>query len=237
MQENFLNSLIGRSTPSYQILEDSGISHNNGYIQNPHGEKFLSMLSSEDIKGGPYIFKTHTFLNGKLRKIFAEKPNIFFSLIIRDPRDVFFSARDNHAKTGEFEEFSSVESGVNSINGYFSMILQSTLNSQNLKHVPIVRYESVIDDPLEALHSSLHSAILRKIFKIIITEHTNLTKSRSKASNRLNLATKHRPEAKKEAALYAEIDHLLSPAVKLFGYKDCSEDKGPLARAENVGFN
>lgn len=185
LQKNFLESVRGKSDARYAPFTKNDLV-NSGYVSKPHSEEFLEIISSGGLKDGPYIFKTHTLINGALREAFLNKNHIFISTATRDPVDIYFSARDNYKKTGEFPEFRDLETGTATINEYFAKILQSSINSGYKKTLPIVKYEDIVTRPLEAMISSFSEKVLLSISLEIARKRTDINESSDMAKNRMN---------------------------------------------------
>lgn len=218
MQASFLCAISGKNAIDYSIAENAGVENIKGYVQCPHDERFLSFISQSGLTGGPYVFKTHCLLNARLRDCIFDSSNVYASLAIRNPVDVFFSARDNFLKTGEFEEFSDEKKGLATIGEYFSKILISSLNTSRTKTVPIVRYERIIKSPLDALRDSFHKDIQENVLRQVFEEKTNINESNQAASGRRNIAGLRRPESESNPDQYQRVQKLLFETTKLFGY-------------------
>lgn len=224
MQQNFLLSLCGKSGPNVSAFAEAGIEVHGSYIPKPQSAEFLALIASPTLTGGPFIVKTHTMLTADLRATLLRSGTIFASLSIRDPLDIYFSARDNFRKSGEFPEFGNVESGCETVNGFFTRIYESSVNTSHKKTVPIVRYEQIVSDPVGALLASLHPTIKDHVMRKIAEDHLNLQKAAAGASKRLNLGSLDRRAVDRSDADFDQVSHALAETRHVFGYAA----KGPL---------
>lgn len=218
MQQNFLNAVCGKTIAQHQDLIDAGILAEGGFVRKPHSPEFLNMISNKNLTGGPYVFKTHTMVNGDLRNTIITSDNVFASLAIRDPLDVFFSARDNFMKTGEFPEFASVERGCETINGYFARIYEASNKTSNKKTVPVVRYDQIVSDPIGAVIQSLHSTIKDNVMRNIAKGYLNMQTAQSGAQKRLNLGTLDRRSIDAQNPAFNEVSDALSATRRALGF-------------------
>jgi len=218
MQRDFLLSVAGRPASDHALFTDNGVQLSNGFVVKPLAGPFLDVLEKTEICGGPHVLKTHMPVTPRLREILHKKPNLFMSLAIRDPVEIFLSARDNLEKTGEFPEFADVETGCALVQGHFTNILRSSREAGHHKILPVVRYEEIVGDPLRALVSSLHPEVIRNIIMKVVRQYTNMDKSRSFAANRLNIGKISRLDSESDTVLLAILTQHLAAARAEFGY-------------------
>lgn len=218
MQQHFLLSLCGKGGPDFSAFTKAGIQVDGSYIPKPHSAEFLALIASPTLTGGPFVVKTHTMLNAGLRDTLLKSGNVFASMSIRDPLDIYFSARDNFRKSGEFPEFGSTQSGCEIVNGYFTKIYESSVNTSHKKTVPIVRYEQIMTDPVGALLASLNPFIKENVMRKIAEDHLNLQKAAAGASKRFNLGTLDRRALDRSDADFDHVSRALAETRQVFGY-------------------
>lgn len=218
LQRDFLLRLAGKQAADFSLFSEAGVELSNGFVHKPLNGPFLDVLENETITGGPYILKTHLAILPRLKKLLIEKPNVFMSLAVRDPVEIFLSARDNHRKTGEFPQFSDIDSGCQTILGYFSQILKTSEDISQEKYLPIVRYEQIVSDPIEAMVASLHPMIAKNIMKAFANEFTSIEKSAKFSSNRFNIGQASRLDAEEDRELVQQLKERLASARVEFGY-------------------
>lgn len=218
LQQNFLLSLCGRKAPDFSVFVRAGVQVDGGYIGKPHSREFLSAITSGTLTGGPYVVKTHTLLNAELRDAILRSPNVFASLAIRDPLEVFFSARDNFRKSGEFPEFSDVGRGCETVSTYFNKIYESSLNTSRQKTVPLVRYEQIVSDPVGAMVGSLHPVLRDQVIRRIALGYLNLDAAVAGATKRLNVGGLDRLSRDRAHPEFAQVETALAATRRAFGY-------------------
>lgn len=187
LQTRFLSELTG-ATADYDSVAQRGVKSLGSFIYKPQEQEFIDFITDPDITGGPYIFKIHAIFNDKLAEAITSHQNIFASLAIRDPLEIFFSARDNFKKTGEFSEFETTEKAVNTINGYFTKIAASAFRLGQKKQIPVVRYEQLMTDPISALQSSLATEIQTCAMRLMMEKFTDFERASNDAVGRRNRA-------------------------------------------------
>ena len=218
MQQSFLLSLAGKKAADFTAFAAAGVPVDHGYLAKPHAREFLDLIADKTLTGGPYVIKTHTLLNAELREVIVGSDNVFASTAIRDPLEIYFSARDNFRKTGEFPEFSTVERGCDTVSGYFAKIFQAAVNTSYAKTVPIVRYGQIMADPVGALLASLHGTIKDHALRKVAGDYLDLGKAAAGASNRLNLGTADRRSHDGNDADFDAVFRALAGARQAFGY-------------------
>lgn len=218
MQRTFLHTLCGRPTADYSTFTKAGVQIEGGYLGKPHAQEFLDLITSPSLTGGPYVLKTHTQLNADLREAFVKSPNIFVSTAIRDPLEVFFSARDNFLKSGEFPEFAETRNGCDTVVNYFAKIHESSVITSRQKIVPLVRYEQIVADPVGAVVASLHPSIREQVMRRIAEGHLNLAAAAKGATNRLNLGGLGRLAKDRADPDFELVASALAATRQAFGY-------------------
>lgn len=217
LQESFLCGLVGRKGQSLDHFAAAGVTK-DGYVQRPQDPAFLAAIAAPDLTGGPYVFKTHALFNGALRAAFLAQNNLHASMAIRDPAEVFFSARDNFRKTGEFPEFAQPEAGIGMIAGHFARMLDTVEETGRIKPIPVVRYETLVADPFEALMHSLPPALMRLILRDLAEARVDLARAQMRSAHRRNLGLARRPEARDGLDEFAAIAWRLAATRARFGY-------------------
>ena len=160
LQKSFLEAVMGMNcVPEDKKVRDYEIA--GGYVLRPSSTgfaKYARKISAEE--GSTFILKAHAILNGKIGEAFLESKGFHASLCVRDPLEIYYSARANYQKTGEFQEFADVDSACNMIDTFFRKIFQSSWNKKKEKDVRIVKYETIVQHPEQALMMSLPPEIL-----------------------------------------------------------------------------
>lgn len=156
-QRTFFEFISGRNMPTDKILRYYGCNNLGGFIANPNSKEVINFISNDKFIHGPIVIKTHAILSGTLLEAILNRPNIYSSLIVRDPIDIMLSARDNYNKTGEFNRFASLESGCEIINGYYHDIYNSV--ARHLGRIPIVHYRDLMHDRLKTTWETLPDSI------------------------------------------------------------------------------
>ena len=187
MQQGFLLSLCGKTRADYSAFTRAGIQIDHGYLAKPQSRAFLDLIADPALTGGPYVIKTHALLDADLRQVFLRADNVFASTAIRDPLEIYFSARDNFRKTGEFPEFATVMRGCDTVNGHFANIVRAARNTSRDKTVNLVRYDQILSDPVGALLASLHDRIKDQALRKMAGDHLDLGRAALTAGNRRNL--------------------------------------------------
>lgn len=218
LQESLLLSLANKTAQNFDFFTRRGVKLANGFVWKPHDESFIEALSSGEVTGGPYVLKLHTMFNARLREVFLAQDNIFASLAIRDPVQIFFSARDNFEKTGEFGQFADKDQGCQLIEDYFTKILKSVRHTAHSKPVPIVRYETIVTDPFEAMTQSFGPLLASRLLVSLAKQRVDVRSATNLASNRFNLGGLERPEQSSKSLEYNEVSARLEGARREFGY-------------------
>ncbi|MBI1172402.1 hypothetical protein GC209_13455 [bacterium] len=217
IQSSFLRTVAGKGPQNLDDFALAGVTP-EGFVRNPHNENFIEKICSKEIYGGPYIFKTHTMINGALRDAFVNSGNVFASMTVRDPAEIFFSAGDNFRKTGEFPEFSDEDSGIEMIQNFFAKMLRSVEATSKLKTIPVVRYEMVTDSLFDALISSFSPDLSRLVLKAVAESNSDLKTALFRSEHRRNLAGNRRPEAEALTEAWVRIAEKLQDVRTMFGY-------------------
>lgn len=222
LQNNFLLSVADSAHPGYKAFTEAGVKMSGGYVHDPNSEEFLNILTQGDLNAGPYVLKTHCAISEGLREVILGSNSIQMSLSIRDPLDIFYSARDNFNKTSEFSAFATEEGGAKVINGGFRRIFETTLKLNEEKQVPVVKYESIVRNPAEALISSFSESLRKMILvgqdgdlKEMAHRHMDLEKATRRASTRKNFGTAFRPDRARYSAF---LEQELADVRRIFGY-------------------
>lgn len=154
LQRSFLEGVFDKKF-DYSELKDFGIEVNGGYIDRSQEERFVDFIRSKPASEESIIVKMHTEIGDRLKEEFLSNEDIYMSFSIRDPAEVFMSARKNFVRSGEFSEFSSIQTGLDVINGWYKEILYNTAELSSNKKVSIVEYGELISDPIRGLLKSL----------------------------------------------------------------------------------
>lgn len=161
MQNNLFQRAFD-SEDATRLLKKSQLGAIGGFL-NISNSDFENRIANSECDFGPVVIKAHCMLGKGLIQQIVSNDNIFVSFCVRDPIDVFFSARRNFLARGEFPEFENVETAIKVINGYFWDIYSSVsalneelkLSGQNDRLVPFIKYEDIVADPKQAVMSSL----------------------------------------------------------------------------------
>ena len=218
MQQGFLLSLCGKASADYSAFSRAGVPIDHGYLAKPHAREFLDLIADPSLTGGPYVIKTHTLLNADLRAALVAADNVFASTAIRDPLEIYFSARDNFRKTGEFPEFATVERGCDTVKTYFAKIHRASVNTSYVKAVPLVRYDQILSDPVGALMASLHATIRDQVLRKIAGDHLDMGRATAGARSRLNLGVADRRTRDAQEGDFEKVLHALASTRAAFGY-------------------
>lgn len=211
LQRDFLTAIGGQGPAPLDPLAQAGVKHNRYFIPNPQDPGFVDLIASGSLRG-PYVFKTHTPITGALARAFREHDHIQISTAIRDPVDIFLSARDNHRKTGEFKAFANMESGCKVIEGHFRRIYDSAQAEGQAKPLPILRYDRIVADPFGALTASLAPDLRDLVLECVAHARTDLARAQKNAANRMNqgaLSRQDDPEAATLTARLAEMRRVM----------------------------
>lgn len=199
-------------------LDRLQIDHAKSYIIQPHSHSFIDALMDGKFLNGPHVLKVHTPFNGSLRDAFLANENVYASLIIRDPVDVFLSAQDNFQKTGEFSEFKDFDSGVRVINNYFEQIYRSIINTGYRKPIPIVRYEDLLNNPIEVISSSFSPELWNRLHPEVIANNIILHRAEHQSIHRKALTQEERIESRAKHPQFNELISSLYDVRAKFGY-------------------
>ena len=183
LQRQLLLKISGRTECDYGVLKKAGIPIQGGYIQTPHLPKAITHLANSDTETGPIVLKAHAPISPAIRELFVQHDNVFMSLIVRDPIDILMSAMENHKRTGEFESFSSVESGCQTIMNHFKSIYESC--TELGKEVPIVHYRDLLLDPASTVADSFGTKLNAEIARQYIQKNLDVEFAKKRASHRL----------------------------------------------------
>lgn len=156
MQRSFIEGVFGEKI-DYSRLRDFGVDVNGGYIPVNQEGAFVDFIQSNPKLETHLVVKMHTSFSERLEAEFLRNDNIFISLSVRDPVEIFESARRNFRRTGEFSEFSNIDSGLLVLNVWYKQILENTIRISFRKTIPIVSYENIMQDPAGAALKSLSS--------------------------------------------------------------------------------
>jgi hypothetical protein len=219
MQRSFLSTVSGCPlTDGTDPKNAPPIAMEQGYVKDPQGDEFIDFITQKDHVSGPLVFKTHTTITGRLRNAFLNNANIFISTAVRDPVEIFLSARDNFKNTGEFPEFEELNSGCEVINSYFKDIAISSLQANETKVLPIIRYEQIVSNPIGALIESFAPQIRIKTLCMIAEQKLDLEWATHKSSNRAGKMLVKRFDPTKPSLEEAHLVEKLSELRTLLGY-------------------
>lgn len=218
LQRELLCGVAGRNSQDYDFLSEAGISSSGGFIFNSDIPKLAKFLMKREIQDGPYVFKIHHPINDALRDLFLSRYNVFISLSIRDPEDVLLSARDNHLKTGEFAEFKNLDSGCDTINGWFQDIYNSCVNTSLLRNIPIVKYEDIIIDNVMALFKSFHIDLFNSVLQSVAKKFLDFDRAYKLASIRFNKPGSDHRNGFKNSEEFSHYKEKLSAFREKMGY-------------------
>lgn len=183
LQTNFIEALVGKSI-DYTPLKDFGIDVIGGFVKAKHDDAIVDFLRSKPELDTPLVLKMHTSYSEKLAKEFVANKMIFISLAVRDPIDIFQSARRNFFRTGEFPMFADVEHGTAILNRGYKLIYERTLKLSQRKAIPIIRYEDIVNQPIAALRRSFDPDLHELIFSDIARKYTDMDRVMSGAAHR-----------------------------------------------------
>lgn len=222
------------SLPSDKLLGMSALDNIGGFV-NLQKSNFLDIIRNPNYAIGPVVIKTHFVPTAEILDEISKNRHVFMSLAVRDPVDVFLSARDNFHKRGEFSEFESTNQGVDVINRYFSEIYSYTL-SLNKKYdelglsdfrVNPVKYEDIVGNTPLALINSLPVQLRSMISKKLLSEGSSLDRVfESFSFEDIKVNTQHRLQFGGQKRDYSSVDPNLITFLKselretalLFGY-------------------
>ena len=218
LQENLIYGLKPRRISLNEEMQRFGVELRKNYVMDPYGNDFLDFISNKNLKNGPYVFKTHFVMRGNIKDVFLGSPHIQASLSVRDPLEVFLSARDNHFATGEFPEFAELDSGIKLIDKYFADIFKTTKSVVSVKDIPIVRYDEIVSSPKTALLKSFSSDLRSILLGGVAAKTIDIEAANERARYRRNKAEIKRDlsHCDQETATYLE--KKLSGVRSLFGY-------------------
>jgi len=220
LQQSLILKISGTDTRYVrELLPRKGIKSNADFVHNPLQPEFIELITNADLNDGPYLFKTHCIISGALKKAFLSSDNIFISCCARDPVEIFLSATDNYNKTGEFNDFSTLANGCSIINDYFSKIVTSCKDVSSMKVIPIVKYEDIVSNPIDALIDSLHPALQRLILGKAVSSLVDTSEASSAAINRMNKGVLNRAASYADQGLIKHLERQLEFSRIATGYK------------------
>lgn len=183
LQRELFKSLSGHEM-DYSQIEAAGINLKGGFIYPQETVKLASFLASGKPRKGPWVLKMHTPVYKPLLELFKNDDNIFMSLIVRDPIDVFLSARRNFNRSGEFKEFAEEKAGVTAVNNFFQEIYDTCILAGAFKKLPIVRYDDLLRDRYETVAASLPTELRAFIRGRHLHEMINEKRAENRARHR-----------------------------------------------------
>ena len=220
--------------PSEQILDASSLDNMGGWVNLQQGA-LLDLIRDPGYDIGPVVIKTHFVPSDELLDEMTRNGHVFMSLSVRHPIDVFLSARDNFYKRGEFVEFEDTETGILTINKYFSDIYSHTMRlnqrypqagSSDFRITP-VRYEDIVTDTSLALKTSLPQG-LKDILSDRLRERGSSLESvfnefsfekiKARTQHRLQVGAVKRDHSKVDPDLLSLLKDRLKDTIRLFGY-------------------
>lgn len=187
LQCELLQGLLGRPL-EYNALEAAGIPVAGGFIEPRDISKFVDFVNVGGVTKGPLLIKTHAVVDGPLLALFTSNPNVFMSTIIRDPRDVFVSARRNYWRTGEFAKFADLDAGIKVVDGFYRDICESSLAAAAHKELPILRYEELMEDRLSVLRASFPKALADRLWNEVFRKFLDVGRAEERAAHRRSQA-------------------------------------------------
>ncbi len=187
-----------------------------GFLPGPSPEH-LDVLACTDV-GAPIVVKVHTALNDDLRRRIG--PCCRVTYIIRDPRDVYLSARDHALRTAKserpmFGQFLAEDSALAALGPMLDTAVEWL--QSGLAHV--VRYEELLADPVGTL--TRLAAFLDipasggEINAIIETEQ----KGRAPGRNNFNTGAVDRYRSAMETEFRERLERVLGPRMRALGYE------------------
>ena len=218
LQENFIYGLKPRRISLNEELQYIGVDLHKNYVTDPYGKDFLDFISNKNLENGPYVFKTHLEMKGDIKDVFLGSPHIHASLSVRDPLEIFLSARDNYRATGEFTEFAELVSGIKIIREYFAEIFNTTKSIASIKDVPIVRYDEIVRSPKAALLKSFSRDLRSILLAGVVTEKIDVEAANELARYRRNKAEVKRDLSRCNQEEITQLQKELSDIRKDFGY-------------------
>lgn len=221
--QNALFGAAGIASDTLGVLTARGIPHVSQYVETKNNPGFLDLLNDRSFDAGPLLVKVHCDVADGVAAAVTENPNLFMSMIVRDPRDVLLSAMDNFRNTGEFREFRELETGIRVVNGHFLNILKSVrgLNRQlkgSGRAIPVSRYGDLLDDPvataLDSLPIRLRGAVCTELARRAISGEA----VEKRAAHRKQKGEKARSLEALAAETVARIETGLADTRRVFGY-------------------
>lgn len=194
LQQEFLYGVSGKKDRSYDVFKAAGIQMSGSWVSDASIPELATYLRNTPIVDGPYVLKLHCEVSGDLLESYIDCPNIFLSLIVRDPVEILVSARDNFLRSGEFQDFENLDQGIEVINTWYRRIYDSSVAAGERKKVPIVRYEDLVRDNIGTMLASLHPTLQMAALKQVAEAHTHLESAYKTASIRLNKGGERRIE-------------------------------------------
>lgn len=217
LQRELVKGISGRPI-DYSPLEKAGIKVQGGYIDADQMSRLAKFLREDGTRTGPLVLKMHMVLSDALLEVFSTRDDVFVSTIIRDPVDVFLSARRNFHRTGEFRQFAEVESGINVVNGYFRKIYEASVKAGQTKELPIVRYEDLMKDRFGTVIQSLPQALKAIIWRAVFQKFLDEAKAEKTAEHRRSGAQDTPGASNEDKALQARIEPDLAEMRERLGY-------------------
>ncbi|WP_418595894.1 sulfotransferase domain-containing protein [Ponticoccus sp. (in: a-proteobacteria)] len=194
LQKSFLiNSLQDFVCPGGGDYPDD-LEFTADYLHNPDADSFLRYIEENDKRAGTSIVKVHRIVSKGLCDQIVKNPCVYMSLVVRDPIDIYLSARDHFRRNGEFSEFGRPQTGVGIVNGYFSRIFDSVQEISTREKVSVVKYEDIILDPIDALRQSLPSSVVEDLSNKEVERRLDLEEVKRRSSFRVNPDRKSRDD-------------------------------------------
>lgn len=191
-----------------------------GFLPRPSPEH-LDVLSGEDV-AAPMVVKIHAALNDDLRRRIGPCCRVTYT--IRDPRDVYLSARDHALRTAQtakpmFGRFLHEDSALAALGPMLDTAIEWL--QSGLAHV--VRYEALVGDPAGTLARLAAFIDLEasgdEIEAIVAAERHR----RAPGRNNFNTGAVDRYRSEMDTGFRERFESVLGPRMRALGYVPASD--------------
>ena len=229
-QQIMFENLFGAKNAE-ERLKEFGIDFIGDFVNVVNNPQFYNMIAENGPPIGPIVVKIHAVVTPELQASLLANDNVFMSLAVRDPMEIFFSARNHNAKTGEFQGFDDINLGTTIINKYYAEIYRSVLQLNESyascgaadRRVPIVRYETIVGDPTSALLVSLPQRLRAVVIRSLLSRCFSEKEARKRAAYRLKTGRAGRKASDENPQEVERVRALLRTTSTLFGYGNPDE--------------